>query len=183
VAQSSEPKEFDVAVEIPKGHRNKYEMDHRLGRIRLDRCLFTATSYPVDYGYVEDTLALDGDPLDAMVLIDEPTFPGCVIRCRLVGMLRMTDEHGPDDKILCVPAGDTRLEHLRSVIHVAESDRLEIQHFFAVYKELEPGKSVEGAISWVGRKLAEAEIERARVRAAAQNARADLILHTEDLPR
>ncbi len=168
---SSEPTDFDVVVEIPKGHRNKYKMDHRIGRIRLDRCLFTATSYPVDYGYVEDTLALDGDPLDAMVLLDEPTFPGCVIRCRPVGMLRMNDEHGPDDKILCVPSGDTRMDRLRDVIHVPEFDKLEIQHFFAVYKELEPGKSVDGHISWVGRGLAETEIERARVRAARQSAR------------
>ncbi len=99
--------EFDVVVEIPKGHRNKYEMDHKTGRIRLDRTLFTATSYPADYGFIEDTLGRDGDPLDAMVLVDEPTFPGCVIRCRPIGMFRMTDEHGPDDKVLCLPAANT----------------------------------------------------------------------------
>ncbi len=168
MATKPEPVEFDVIVEIPKGQRNKYEMDHKIGRIRLDRCLFTATSYPVDYGYIEHTLAVDGDPLDAMVLIDEPTFPGCVVRCRPVGMLRMTDERGQDDKVLCVPAADTRMEHLRDIIHVPEFDKLELQHFFTVYKELEPGKSVEGKVTWAGRSLAEAEIEQARSRAARE---------------
>ncbi len=158
--------EFDVVVEIPKGHRNKYEVDHETGRIRLDRTLFTATSYPADYGFIEDTLGQDGDPLDAIVLVDEPTFPGCVIRCRPIGMLCMVDEHGQDDKVLCVPAGDTRKEHLRDVFDVAEFDRLEIQHFFEVYKALEPGKGVKGGTAWVGRGQAEAEIEDARRRLA-----------------
>jgi inorganic pyrophosphatase len=158
--------DFDVTVEIPKGQRNKYEMDHRTGRIRLDRTLFTATQYPADYGFIEDTLGLDGDPLDALVLVLEPTFPGCLIRCRAIGMFRMTDEKGGDDKVLCVPAEDPRLSHLRDVGDVAEFDRLEIQHFFEVYKDLEPGKSVEGA-SWVDRVAAEAEIEASRGRFAA----------------
>ncbi|MCU0265209.1 MAG: inorganic diphosphatase [Actinomycetia bacterium] len=149
--------EFDVTIEIPKGQRNKYEVDHQTGRIRLDRMLFTATRYPADYGFVEDTLGLDGDPLDALVLLDEPTFPGCLIRCRAVGMYRMTDEAGGDDKVLCVPANDPRLEHLRDIFHVPEFDRLEIEHFFSVYKDLEPGKSVEGA-TWAGRQQAEQEI-------------------------
>ena len=144
-------------VEIPKGQRNKYEVDHATGRIRLDRTLFTSTQYPADYGFIEDTLGQDGDPLDALVLLQEPTFPGCLIRCRAIGMFRMTDEKGGDDKVLCVPATDPRLEHLRDIHHVAEFDRLEIQHFFEVYKDLEPGKSVEGA-TWVGRVEAEAEI-------------------------
>ncbi|MBV9142347.1 MAG: inorganic diphosphatase [Pseudonocardiales bacterium] len=158
--------EFDVVVEIPKGHRNKYELDHKTGRIRLDRTLFTATSYPVDYGFIEDTLGRDGDPLDAMVLVGEPTFPGCVIRCRPIGMFRMSDEHGQDDKVLCVPAADTRQEHLRDIDHVPEFDKLEIQHFFEVYKDLEPGKFVQGGTSWVGRATAEAEIEESRRRLA-----------------
>jgi inorganic pyrophosphatase len=158
--------EFDVVVEIPKGHRNKYEMDHKTGRIRLDRTLFTATSYPADYGFIEDTLGRDGDPLDAMVLVDEPTFPGCVIRCRPIGMLRMTDEHGPDDKVLCLPAANTRQTHLRDINDVPEFDKLEIQHFFEVYKDLEPGKSVQGGTSWVARSVAEAENEESRRRLA-----------------
>ena len=96
--------EFDVFVEIPQGHRNKYELDKETGRIRLDRMLFTSTRYPADYGFIENTLGLDGDPLDALVLLDEPTFPGCVIMCRAIGMFRMTDEAGGDDKVICVPA-------------------------------------------------------------------------------
>jgi inorganic pyrophosphatase len=165
--------EFDVVVEIPKGQRNKYEMDHAIGRIRLDRCLFTATSYPADYGYIENTLALDGEPLDAMVLIDEPTFPGCVVRCRPLGMLCMIDENGRDNKVLCVPAGDTRLEQLRDIMHVPEFDKLEIQHFFTVYKDLDPDKAVEGEVSWVGRSVAEAEIERAHRRTGERSSLTD----------
>ena len=157
--------DFDVIVEIPQGQRNKYEMDHGTGKIRLDRMLFTSTRYPADYGFIEDTLGDDGDPLDALVLLQEPTFPGCVIECRAIGMYRMRDEKGRDDKVLCVPAKDPRVEHLREITDVPEFDRLEIQHFFAVYKELEPGKSVEGA-EWVGRAAAEAEIETARERLA-----------------
>ena len=149
-----------VVIEIPRGSRNKYEIDHHTGRIRLDRMLFTSTRYPWDYGYVDDTLGLDGDPLDAMIMLDEPTFPGCVVSVRAIGMFRMTDEKGGDDKVLCVPAGDVRKEHLRDIHHISEYDRLEIQHFFEVYKDLEPGKSVEGA-SWVGRADAEKEVRAA----------------------
>ena len=158
--------EFDVLIEIPKGNRNKYELDHATGRMRLDRMLFTSTRYPADYGFIEDTLGLDSDPLDALVLLDEPTFPGCLIKARALGMFRMTDEAGGDDKVLCVPATDPRMEHLRDIHHVSEFDRLEIQHFFEVYKDLEPGKSVEGA-TWVGRVEAEAEIVASRERLAA----------------
>jgi len=155
--------EFDVTVEIPKGQRNKYEVDHATGRIRLDRTLFTATQYPADYGFIEGTLGDDGDPLDALVLLQEPTFPGCLIRCRAIGMFRMTDEKGGDDKVLCVPANDPRLVHLQDIGDVPHYDRLEIQHFFEVYKDLEPGKSVEGA-TWVGRTEAEKEIDNSRQR-------------------
>ena len=150
--------EFDVTIEIPAGSRNKYEVDHISGRIRLDRMLFTSTRYPHDYGFIDGTLGQDGDPLDALVILDEPTFPGCLIKCRAIGMFRMTDEAGGDDKVLCVPVADPRVEHIRDIHHVPEFDRLEIQHFFEVYKDLEPGKSVEGA-SWVGRTEAEHEIE------------------------
>jgi len=160
--------EFDVTIEIPKGQRNKYEMDHVTGRIRLDRTLFTATQYPADYGFIEGTLGEDGDPLDALVLLQEPTFPGCHILCRAIGMFRMQDEAGGDDKVLCVPANDPRLEHLQDIRHLPEFDKLEIQHFFEVYKDLEPGKSVEGA-HWAGRQDAEAEIEASRKRLEQQN--------------
>ena len=156
--------DFDVIIEIPKGQRNKYEMDHDTGRMRLDRMLFTSTRYPSDYGFIEGTLGDDGDPLDALVILEEPTFPSCVISCRAVGMFRMRDEKGGDDKILCVPANDPRMEHVRDIYHVPEFDKLEIQHFFEVYKDLEPGKSVEGA-TWTDRDAAEAEIEASRKRA------------------
>jgi inorganic pyrophosphatase len=161
--------DFDVTVEIPKGHRNKYEVDHATGRIRLDRTLFTSTQYPADYGFVEGTLGQDGDPLDALVLVPEPTFPGCLIRSRAIGMFRMRDEAGVDDKVLCVPADDPRLAELRDIDQVPEYELLEIQHFFTVYKDLEPGKSVEGA-TWVGRAEAEDEI------------RASISRHDKQLP-
>jgi inorganic pyrophosphatase len=157
---------FDVLIEIPRGSRNKYEVDHESGRMRLDRTLFTSTQYPADYGYIEGTLGADSDPLDALVLMHgDPLYPGVLVRCRAIGMFRMTDEAGGDDKVLAVPATDPRLEHLRDIHHVPEFDRLEIQHFFEVYKDLEPGKSVEGA-EWVGRTEAEAEIAASRKRLA-----------------
>src|SRR4051812_20850053 len=149
--------EFDVFIEIPKGTRNKYELDHKSGRLRLDRTLFTATQYPSDYGFIEETLGQDGDPLDALVLLPEPTFPGCLVRARAIGMFRMTDEAGPDDKVLCVAANDPRQDALQDISDVNDFWRLEIEHFFSVYKDLEPGKSVEGAM-WVGRGDAETEI-------------------------
>ena len=158
--------EFDVIIEIPKGQRNKYEMDHVTGRIRLDRMLFTSTRYPSDYGFIEETLADDGDPLDALVLLEEPTFPGCIIACRAIGMFRMRDEQGADDKVVCVPATDPRHKELRDIHQMPEFERLEIQHFFEVYKELEPGKSVAGA-GWASRSDAEAEIRACRERYAS----------------
>ena len=161
--------EFDVTIEIPKGQRNKYEMDHATGRIRLDRMLFTSTRYPADYGFIEDTLADDGDPLDALVILDEPTFPGCLIRCRAIGMFRMRDEKGLDDKVLCVAATDPRMAHFIDIEDVTEFDRLEIQHFFEVYKALEPGKEVESP-SWAGQAEAEEEIEACRQRLAQRKA-------------
>jgi inorganic pyrophosphatase len=127
--------------------------------------LFTSTRYPADYGFIEHTLADDGDPLDALVLLDEPTFPGCLISCRAIGMFRMRDEKGGDDKVLCVPATDPRMAHLREITDVSEFDRLEIQHFFEVYKALEPGKQVDAAM-WVGREAADDEIEASRKRLA-----------------
>ncbi len=157
--------EFDVTIEIPKGHRNKYEVDHESGRIRLDRMLFTSMAYPSDYGYIEESLGEDSDPLDALVILDEPTFPGCLVRARPIGMFHMRDEAGGDDKILCVPAGDPRKDHIRELEHVSEFDLLEIQHFFETYKDLEPGKSVEGA-HWAGREEAERVITEAMQRAS-----------------
>lgn len=158
--------DVDVVIEIPKGQRNKYEVDHETGRIWLDRTLFTATQYPADYGYIDNTLGQDGDPLDALVLLPEPTFPGCMIRARPVAMFRMRDEKGLDDKVLLVPSNDVRQNGVQDLEDLSEFDRLEIQHFFSVYKDLEPGKSVEGA-SWVGRQEAETEVLAARRRHVA----------------
>ena len=157
--------EFDVTIEIPQGQRNKYELDHATGRIRLDRMLFTATRYPADYGFIEGTLGGDGDPLDALVLLDEPTFPGCLVRCRAIGMFHMTDEKGADVKVICVAAGDIRKDNLQELDDLAGHYRYEIQHFFEVYKTLEPGKWLDEKTMWVGRNEAEAEIERSYKRA------------------
>jgi len=156
--------EFDVVVEVPQNTRNKYVMDFETGRLRLERMLFTSTRYPCDYGYIEGTLAGDDEPVDAMVLVEEATFPGCVIRCRPIGMFCMTDERGSDDKILCIPTEDVRQEHLQDIRHLPEFMRLEMQHFLSTYKALEPGKRVEGADCWAPRADAEAAIERGRER-------------------
>ena len=131
-----------VVVEIPKGSRNKYELDHETGRIRLDRMLFSPVHYPTDYGFVPDTLAEDGDPLDAMVLLGEPTFPGCEIQARIVGMLDMADDKGPDHKLLVVPLTDPLWNHIYRFEEVAPHLLREIEHFFTVYKQLED-KTVE----------------------------------------
>ena len=156
---------FDVTVEIPKGSRNKYEMDFNVGRIRLNRTLFTATQYPADYGYIEGTLGRDDDPLDALVLVGAPTFPGCQVRARAIAMYCMSDEKGPDEKVLCVPADDPRYSHIQDIHDVSEFDRREITHFFEVYKDLEPGKSVEGS-RWEGRDATYDEVEASFARAA-----------------
>jgi inorganic pyrophosphatase len=157
--------EFDVTIEIPKGSSNKYVIDRPTGRIRLDRTLFTATRYPADYGFIDDTLGADVDALDALVLIQEPTFPGCLVRCRAFGLFRMRDEQGPTPKVMCVPAADPRLTRLADITDLDHFYRLEIQHFFSIYKALEPGKSVEIEDEpWAGREVAEREIHRARER-------------------
>ncbi|MET0589948.1 MAG: inorganic diphosphatase [Naasia sp.] len=133
---------YDAVIEIPKGSRNKYEVDHVTGRVFLDRVLFTAFSYPVDYGFFENTLGLDGDPLDALVLLEYPVFPGVGVKVRAVGVLNMSDEAGSDAKILCVPYKDPRWTHIQDLPDVPEQTRNELEHFFRRYKDLEPGKFV-----------------------------------------
>jgi inorganic pyrophosphatase len=159
--------EIDMVVEIPAGSRNKYEMDHDAGYIRLDRTLATATEYPADYGFVPDTLADDGDPVDAMVLVEAPTFPGCVVRVRPVAVFLMRDENGPDGKLLCVPAGDDRYDHIEDLADVRPHLQAEISHFFDVYKELEPGKETE-VRGWRDRSEAEHIITEAIARARGE---------------
>lgn len=151
--------QFDVTIEIPKGQRNKYEVDHETGRVRLDRYLYTPMAYPTDYGFIEDTLGDDGDPLDALVLLPQPVFPGVLVAARPVGMFRMVDEHGDDDKVLCVPAGDPRWDHVQDIGDVPAFELDAIKHFFVHYKDLEPGKFVKAA-DWVDRAEAEAEVQR-----------------------
>jgi inorganic pyrophosphatase len=156
---------YEVIVEIPQGSRNKYEIDHDSAEVWLDRHLFQATVYPTEYGFFPDTLAEDGDPLDALVLLEDPTFPGCHIRARPIAQLEMSDEKGRDVKVLCVAAGDPRWDHLQDVDDVPVHLLAEIRHFFEVYKDLEPGKdSVIG--DWTGRADALAAIDDARSRFA-----------------
>ena len=151
--------QFDVTIEIPKGERNKYEVDHETGRLRLDRYLYTPMAYPTDYGFIDDTLGEDGDPLDALVMLPQPLFPGVLVAARPVGMFKMVDEHGGDDKVLCVVAGDHRWDHIQDIGDVASFELEAIKHFFVHYKDLEPGKFVKAA-DWVGRAEAEAEVLR-----------------------
>ena len=126
-----------VVVEIPTGSRNKYELDRETGQIFLDRMLFTSVRYPTDYGFIEGTLAGDGDPLDALVFVGEATFPGCRILVRPVGVFRMTDEKGEDEKILCVPLRDPMWSQVHDLDGLPRSLLDEIEHFFQVYKDLE----------------------------------------------
>ncbi|WP_313545011.1 inorganic diphosphatase [Leifsonia aquatica] len=133
---------YDVVIEIPKGSRNKYEVDHETGRVYLDRVLFTSFVYPTDYGYFENTLGLDGDPVDALVLLEYPAFPGVGVKVRPVGVLNMSDEAGSDAKVVVVPAKDPRWTHIQDITDVPEQTRKEIEHFFARYKDLEPNKFV-----------------------------------------
>ena len=152
-----------VFVEIPSGSRNKYEFDEELGGIVLDRRLFTAMAYPADYGYVEGTLAEDGDPLDALVLVGDPTFPGCRIRVRPVGVFHMEDEKGTDHKIVCVPLRDPLWSATHDIHDVPAPLRQEIEHFFQVYKDLE-GKTTETR-GFGNRSEAQAIIDACRARA------------------
>jgi inorganic pyrophosphatase len=136
---------FDVLIEIPKGSRNKYEYDKVKKVVRYDRMIFSSMHYPSDYGFVPETLALDGDPLDALVLVSDPTFPGCLIEVKPLGLFRMYDEKGPDDKLLCVPVSDPIWNKLTSIEEVNPHIIKEIEHFFRVYKDLEEKKvGIEG---------------------------------------
>jgi len=153
----------EVVIEVPRGSRNKYEFDHDRHVMHLDRRLFSATVYPADYGFIPDTLAEDGDPLDALVLLEEPVFPGCWVRARPIGIFWMEDEKGPDAKIICVPLGDPRWDQVRDLTDMPAHLRSEIHHFFDVYKALEPGKSTS-TTGFEGREAALGEIAASRAR-------------------
>jgi inorganic pyrophosphatase len=149
-------------VEIPKGSRNKYEYDEQIGAIMLDRFLFSSMVYPTDYGFIPDTLGQDGDALDAMVCVSEPTFPGCVIPVKPIALFRMEDDAGVDDKVLCVPLSDPAWNTHENLDDMPEQLQKEIEHFFSVYKDLEQKKvKVDG---WHSREDAIQEIEEARKR-------------------
>ncbi len=135
---------IEVTIEIPKGSRNKYEVDHETGKIYLDRYLFTPMAYPLDYGFIDGTLGEDGDPLDALVILPEPVLPGVIVPARVLGVFKMTDEAGGDDKLLCV-IDDPRWAHLQDIEDVSQFQRDEIEHFFVHYKDLEPNKEVTGS--------------------------------------
>ena len=135
---------IEVTIEIPKGSRNKYELDHETGKIYLDRYLFTPMAYPLDYGFIDGTLGEDGDPLDALVILPEPVLPGVIVPARVLGVFKMTDEAGGDDKLLCV-IDDPRWAHLQDIEDVSQFQRDESEHFFVHYKDLEPNKEVTGS--------------------------------------
>jgi inorganic pyrophosphatase len=148
-------------VEIPQGGRNKYEYDPELGAIKLDRFISASVVYPTEYGYVPETLAPDGDPLDVLVCVSAPTFPGCVILAKVVGLFKMSDEKGPDDHVVCVPFNDPNWNQLEDVDDLPEQLRQEIAHFFDIYKDLDPDRHSE-VNGWDDRAAALRTVEDAR---------------------
>lgn len=150
---------YDVIVEIPKGSRNKIEWDPEAKSFRLHRMLFTSVQYPADYGFFPETLASDGDPLDAVILVGEPTFTGCLIEVRPVGILKIIDGGETDNKVLCVPVKDPHWSHVKKLSHVQEDLLNEIAHFFKVYKQLE--KKKVKVLGWGGHHEAIRSIKRA----------------------
>lgn len=135
------PEQFHVVVEVPKGSQNKYEYDKRLNIFKLNRTLYSPVHYPGDYGFIPSTLAEDGDPLDVLVLVDEPSFPGCVLVARPIGLLDMLDEGERDEKVLAVPVNNPRYDTIQDYRDILPHMLREIEHFFRIYKELE-GKTV-----------------------------------------
>jgi inorganic pyrophosphatase len=148
-------------VEIPKGSRNKYEYDPELGAIKLDRFVSASVVYPTDYGYVPETLAPDGDPLDVLVCVSEPTFPGCIVPAKVVGLFKMSDEKGPDDHVVCVPLNDPGWNSYNEIDELPAQLRREISHYFDVYKDLDEDRHSE-VLGWGTRQEAVERIEWAR---------------------
>jgi inorganic pyrophosphatase len=148
-------------IEIPKGSRNKYEYDTELGAIKLDRFVSASVVYPTDYGYVPDTLMPDGDPLDVLVCVSEPTFPGCIVPSKVIGLFKMSDEKGPDDHVVCVPCSDPGWNTVEQVDELPQQLRAEIGHFFSVYKDLDPDKHSE-VKGWGDRDAALETLKQAR---------------------
>ena len=157
---------YPAVIEIPKGSRNKYEVDHETGRVYLDRVLFTTFVYPTEYGYFENTLGLDGDPVDVLVLLDYPLYPGVGLNVRPVAVFNMTDDGGSDAKVIAVLEKDVRWAHIQDLADIPEFTKKEIEHFFEHYKDLEPNKWVKTE-GWQGRAEAEAIVEEGIARLAA----------------
>lgn len=158
----------DAIIEIPQGSRNKYEYDHDTHVIRLDRVLHSSVHYPTDYGFLSDTLSEDGDPLDVLVVVYEPTFPGCQVPVRPIGVLRMRDEKGEDEKILAVPVGDPRFDEIDELSDLSTHWLKEIENFFATYKLLEDKET--NLKGWDDEHAAERIIGEARERHARSRA-------------
>ncbi|MDQ4080865.1 MAG: inorganic diphosphatase [Gemmatimonadota bacterium] len=140
------PEEVTALIEIPSGSRNKYELDKDSGLLRLDRVLYSAVHYPADYGFIPRTLHEDGDPCDILVLVNEPTFPGCQIDARPIGVLMMRDRGEPDDKILAVPSKDPYYAEYFDIADIPQHFLKEVEHFFHIYKDLE-GRRVQ-TVGW-----------------------------------
>jgi inorganic pyrophosphatase len=155
------PDSLLCVIEIPRGGRNKYEYDPQLGAIKLDRFISASVVYPTEYGYVPETIAPDGDPLDVLVCVSEPTFPGCVVETKVIGLFKMADEKGPDDHVVCVPFNDPFWNKLDDVDDLPEQLRKEIGHFFDIYKDLDPDRHSE-VNGWGTRQAALETIEKAR---------------------
>jgi inorganic pyrophosphatase len=152
----SSPEVVYAVVEVPKGSRNKYEYSKSAGVIKLDRVLYSPLHYPGDYGFIPQSFYGDGDPLDILVMMNEPTYPGCVIEARVVGMLRLIDKGDADDKVLAVPATDPQFEEVHKLADVPKHFLREVEHFFLIYKQLE-GKAVESK-GWADETEAQAAI-------------------------
>jgi inorganic pyrophosphatase len=150
----------EALIEIPAGSQNKYEFDKERGLLRLDRVLYSPVHYPTDYGYIPETLEEDGDPIDILVMITNPTVPGCVVDCRVVGVLSMEDDKGVDNKLLGVPVKDPRFRQVHDLEDVPPHILREIEHFFQTYKDLE-GKSVN-IKGWFGTEEAARVLDKAR---------------------
>ena len=170
-----DPGAFSCIIEIPKGSRNKYEWDHERDRLVLDRFLFSSVVYPTDYGFIPETLGQDGDPLDVMCCVSEPTFPGCMIDVKPIALFRMEDDKGIDDKVLCVPLSDPGWSLMQRLEDIPDQLRKEIAHFFSIYKDLEQkAVTVDG---WYSREDAIEEIAASRERFRAEGHGGDRTAH------
>jgi inorganic pyrophosphatase len=167
-----DPRLIEVVVEIPRGSRNKYEYDKERGVLVLDRVLYSSVHYPTDYGFVTGTLAEDGDALDALVVVDEPTFPSCHVMARPIGVLAMRDEKGHDQKILAVPIGDPRFSRIHDLQDIDEHWLREIENFFRTYKTLED--KLTDVVGWEDAEAAAGVIAAARELYARSHEASDL---------